>query len=115
MTQYVKLVRDCTTVVEAAGRMLARVSGVPRHVITEGLSGSASYKRLNEGRIRLDITCMLATRQWWREMVAACGKKLVLFVFCDASPTWRGTELFAATVDVWGGPTSPGCSCHVLP
>lgn len=51
-------------------------------------------------RVRLDIVAMLLHRKWF---AAATGgdryAQVSSYVFADASPQWRGSELFAASLE----------------
>ena len=42
---------------------------------------------------------MLAFRLWFQNLLSS-GVPWFLFVYMDASPQWRGRELFAASIDV---------------
>ena len=53
---------------------------------------------LRRSRIRFDITMMLAYRQWFRLLVDS-SDDWSLFAYTDASPQWRGRELFASSLD----------------
>ena len=58
-----------------------------------------SYDLLRRGRIRLDLTVVLAWRQFFNILVSS-GASWSVYVWMDASPQWRGRELFAASFDL---------------
>ena len=72
-----------------------------------------SYDRLRRDRIRMDMMAMMMYRFMFKEL-AASEEQWCLYVFMDASPQWRGTELFAASIDV-SRADSAHISRHLLP
>ena len=48
-------------------------------------------------RVRLDTVAMLVHRHFWQSLVWA---EVAIHIWCDASPQWRGFELFAASFDL---------------
>ena len=54
---------------------------------------------LRASRVRLDVVAMKLERKRVDAIDLADFSNHNLYVFCDASPQWRGTEMFAATVD----------------
>lgn len=52
---------------------------------------------LVKSRVTLDCTANLLHRQWWASICTEAG--VSVHIFCDASPQWRGIELFATSVD----------------
>ena len=67
----------------------------------------ASYKKVSseairQGRVRLDIVCMLLHRLWIASLIAS-GVTIHIFLYIDGSPTWRGIEQFCASYELWDG------------
>ena len=58
-----------------------------------------SYDVLRRIRLRLDVVAMLAWRHWLAQLMQS-GKEWSVYVWMDASPQWRGKELFAASFDL---------------
>lgn len=52
---------------------------------------------LVKSRVTLDCSANLLHRQWWASVCKEAG--VSVHIFCDASPQWRGIELFATSVD----------------
>ncbi len=74
-----------------------------------------SYEVLRRARIRFDIALLLAFRLWFRKLLSS-GEPWLLFVYMDASPQWRGRELFVASIDVVRIVDGERlCSRHLLP
>ena len=69
------------------------------HLDTLDVPKTPSYDVLRRTRIRFDIALMLAFRLWFQNLISS-GVPFFLFVYMDASPQWRGRELFAASIDV---------------
>lgn len=79
-------------------RLLSSRNGIPVERLLDNME-FASGRLLIKSRLRLDCTANLLHRQWW---VSVCNASdLGVHIFCDASPQWRGIELFATTVDFW--------------
>ena len=55
------------------------------------------YETLRRARARLDCTMMLAFRVVWASIP---WDSVDVHIFTDASPQWKGTELFASTFDL---------------
>ena len=56
-----------------------------------------SPESLRRARTRADLCAMLVVRAWFESMDF---REVNLHVFADASPQWRGVELFSATLDI---------------
>ena len=72
------------------------------------------YDVLRKARIRFDMMMMLAFRFWLADLIAS-EEKWALYVYMDASPQWRGRELYAATIDVVRPDNAKKYSRHLLP
>lgn len=82
---------------EHFAKLLSVESGVPVAKLLGNLK-STSGRLLIKSRIRLDCAANLAHRAWWSQ--ARLSVDVSVHIFCDASPQWRGIELFATTVDI---------------
>ena len=79
------------------------------------LAMAPCYDTLRRARIRLDLVAMLAFRFGIRTLLLS-GIEFALFVFIDASPQWRGRELYGGTLDiVVYREEGPSYSRHLLP
>lgn len=56
-----------------------------------------SYPVLQRSRTQLDATAMVLFRFYWDSIA---GSQADVFVYTDGSPQWRGSELFATSMDV---------------
>lgn len=102
-SKYIKQVRLTGTAAHAFGKIFARSAGVSRSRLISSMD-TPEYKQMRMQRIRLDIIAMHAFRHFWRTTLATAGDRLLqCFIMCDASPTVRGQELWAATIDIWDG------------
>ena len=67
--------------------------------LLEGLR-AVGYDTLRRARVRLDIVQMLVIRSFVTSLMPLTA---FLYIYCDASPQFRGHELFSASVEVvWG-------------
>ena len=58
----------------------------------------SNYEVLRRARVRLDATCLLLFRMYWRTLQ---HESIWIGIFCDASPQFRGVELFASSFDMF--------------
>jgi hypothetical protein len=52
--------------------------------------------------VRLDMVAMLLTRMMLRHMFSV-RPNMNIYLFADASPQWRGLEMWAASMDIQDG------------
>ena len=78
-------------------------------------STGPSYETLRRARLQLDLMAMLTFRHWFRTLVDSGSDSWCLYLHMDASPQWRGRELFAATVDIVRIGDEKPYSRHLLP
>jgi hypothetical protein len=96
-----------------AARSWARIfAGATGRSVGEVLVSLHSVPRetLRGARTRLDIVCMLLQRAWQ----ASSGGQQSSYLYCDASPQWRGAELLASSMDMWDAQAGV-CSHRLLP
>ena len=56
-----------------------------------------NYEAMRKARCQLDVVCM----NMWRSFFQTLDLDSTWFyIFCDASPQWKGTELFASSFDM---------------
>ena len=61
------------------------------------MTETVCYDVLRRSRVQLDVVAMLL----WRKMWATLDLSTVnIFMYADGSPQWRGSELYAVTIDV---------------
>lgn len=102
-TQHLKDTKKTPEASDAFAAIFAKNVGVPVHLLKANLQ-MVHHELLRRARVRLDSVAMLLFRQVWQETLRAVGEdKVNIYVFADASPQWRGLELFAGTVDVYDG------------
>lgn len=99
-SSFVKQVQESARATHAFARIFARSSGRTRAELTSNLV-KFSCESLRSARARLDLAAMLVWRRLWVALLAS-GAPVHLYIYCDASPQ-KGTELFAASVDVYDG------------
>ena len=71
---------------------------------------TVSGELLQKARVRIDAVAMNMHRRYNRNHVANPTPYRATSIFVDASPQWRGQELYAATVDVRNRPIIHGMS-----
>jgi len=93
-TRDIKSLHKINRTSKAFAKLFARGG---RHDAAEllGNAGSVGRETLRRSRVRLDATAMLIFRRRLSDSVIfpCC------YLFADASPQWRGQELFAASID----------------
>lgn len=102
ITQYVKAIRKVGALAIPFSKLFARCSTLSEDEL-EGKLQVVGYPTLRLARMRLDCVAMLVWRRWWSQTLSAAGAKANVYIFCDASPTWRGVELWASSFDVFDG------------
>ena len=104
-TSYLKDVRQARAAAKAFAPLFSRSSGKSSLELMHHLPSCAS-ELLRRGRVRLDCVSMLLHRRLWVSMVTERLENIAIYLFTDASPQWRGIELFASSYDVSvnGGP-----------
>lgn len=59
---------------------------------------------LRRSRVRLDCVAMLLFRRFWATLMDTVEEHQVnLYLFADASPQWRGLEMYASSFDLVDG------------
>ena len=94
---------------KAAGKfakIVSRVTTESHQQIVRSMQ-SVHKDTLRLSRTRLDIVCMLLQRKVFEAWCAGEQyQDMALYLFVDASPQWRGSELFALTIDTVDVPSS---------
>ena len=98
---WIECTKDLKQIRSRAGAMASWAQLFARHQEFEAEHltrpvRQAPYDTLRRARYVLDVVCMLI----WREWFLASDPDLYFHLFTDASPQWRGQELFATTIDV---------------
>lgn len=100
---HVKDVRRISAASASFARIFARASGVDRQSLL-AKTEKVAPEVLRRARVRLDVVAMLLFRRLWRDQVRAAGvRQMNLYLFADASPQWRGLELYASTIEAFDG------------
>lgn len=102
-SSHVKDVRRISAATASFSRIFARGSGMGRERLLANLE-KVGPETLRRARVRLDAVAMLLFRRLWRDQVRAAGvRQMNLYLFADASPQWRGLELYASTMEMFDG------------
>lgn len=80
-------------------RLFSARSGIPEERILADLE-FVSGRLLVKSRFRADCVANILHRQWWAG-VSASGQPISVHLFIDASPQWRGVELYATSLDIF--------------
>lgn len=98
---FVKDVRKMEPAAAAFSTMFARGLGMDaRDLLDLAPNGCPELIRL--ARVRLDMVAMLLTRMMLRHMFSV-RPNMNIYLFADASPQWRGLEMWAASMDIQDG------------
>lgn len=104
-TEHLKGLRHAQSTAYAYGKLFARCSRISPSRLMGDLE-YVRYETLRVARLRLDAVAMLIFRRFWAKTVTAAASQegnVSLYLFCDASPTWRGVELWASSFDLFDG------------
>ena len=103
--------RQAGQAAEKWAQVLARNKLDPTTLL-EGLQ-QISYDQLRRARIRIDVMQMLVMRHFLTTLVSGGA---FIYVYCDASPQFRGHELFSSSIEIiWGRGDSQSCLRRLLP
>jgi hypothetical protein len=97
-TNYIKDLKLADEASFAFGRLLARSGAASHEDLMSGLQ-TVCREVLRKARVRFDCVSMIISREFFSAMFAAMSR-VDIYLYCDASPQWRGYELFAATYEV---------------
>jgi hypothetical protein len=92
-----KQIRKAGTAAGNFARIFARGGPESRHAML-ARTRNVQYEVTRLARVRLDAVAMLAFRHFWKSLQLI--DDMFICVWCDASPQWRGQELFAASFDL---------------
>jgi hypothetical protein len=95
-TSFIKDSRRVMMAIKAFAKIFARKLGVHIVDIMADMQ-PISYETLRWARIKADMVAMSLHRRFWRGVADASD----IFIWCDASPQWRGFELFASTIEIY--------------
>lgn len=95
-TTVVREVRKVHSAATIFGKIFARRCNISLHDLV-GDRPRVGYETLRQARVRGDVVSMLFHRRFWRHISSTAQ----VFLYADASPQWRGLELFAATMEIW--------------
>jgi hypothetical protein len=71
-----------------------------------------SAEAIRRARVTLDVTCMNIFRHFWRSLDA---DTVWIFIHIDASPQWKGLELFSGSFDLMVKAASYFCQHRYFP
>lgn len=101
-TMHIKDIKKIGAATTAFARVFARSSKSSVHELTKNLV-CVPAEVLRRARVRLDCLAMLLFRKLWAQMCQDNMAGLSVYLFTDASPQWRGLEMYASTVDIFDG------------
>lgn len=102
-SSFVKDIRKTEAASAAFARVFSRSSGMH---FTKVMSGMQMVHKevLRRSRVRLDCVAMLLFRRFWATLLDIVEEHQVnLYLFADASPQWRGLEMYASSFDLVDG------------
>lgn len=100
-TMHVKRVEDIHKAAGSFAKIFARSAALPVGRLTANLK-RVPAELLRRARVRVDCVSMALWREMWSSMCSKVADDGLpdLYLFTDASPQWRGLEMFASSVDV---------------
>ena len=110
-TQYIKDLKNSFQAAKAYGEIF-ELDGVMAAKEVDEKVVKVCRETLRKARVTLDIVSMKLHRiAFSRRMATDAPRPYArnLYLYCDASPQWRGTEMFAATVDESDGTSITRC------
>lgn len=98
---FVKDVRKMGPAAAAFSTIFANGLGVDARDLLD-LAPKCCPELIRLARVRLDLVAMLLSRKMLQTMFDTCPN-MNIYLFADASPQWRGLEMFAASMDIQDG------------
>ena len=102
---FVKDSKKSFLAARAFARLFARGG---RHKYLDLVDGLKLVHRevLRQGRVRIDVLGMLLHRAFFEQSISgAAGQRVGVYIYTDASPQWRASDLLATTMDVFDAGT----------
>lgn len=105
-TKYIRSVKKMREAAASFAPLFARASGSSADRLVAGLP-RVHPEVLRKARVRLDCMAMVLFRSFWQAQVQQLGIGMLpnIYIFADASPQWRGLELYASSFDMLIGAT----------
>jgi hypothetical protein len=100
---FVKDVRKMGPAAAAFSTIFANGLGVDARDLLD-LAPKCCPELIRLARVRLDLVAVLLSRKMLQTMSDTCPN-MNIYLFADASPQWRGLEMFAASMDIQDGQT----------
>jgi hypothetical protein len=94
-TRHQKSLRRTPHVKKAWSHLFAKGRDAARAL--QAVAGNVAYEQLRLARVRIDITCMVLFREYFRGIPR---DRLDIYIFTDGSPQWRGLEMIASSFDM---------------
>lgn len=102
-SRFVRDVRRAGEAAKAFAPLFARVAKMSRSELLGNLQ-TVHAEVLRRSRVRLDCVAMLLFRRLWASLLGTIGHHQVnIYMYADASPQWRGLELYASSFEVFDG------------
>lgn len=101
-SQHIRNLRKVGFAAIPYARIIARSTGLAPEQLTSQIR-YIGYETLRIARLRADMVAMLLFRKFWSQTMAMAEGSTNVYIFCDASPTWRGVELWASSFDLFDG------------
>lgn len=99
-TKYIRSIRESREATDAWAKVFARPSGISAARLSADVE-KVHPEALRRSRVRLDCVAMVLFRRFWQVQVQALPDNLPhIYMFADASPQWRGLELYASSFDM---------------
>lgn len=96
---YIKDVKQIGNAAESFATLLSRSGVASKMDLLAGLQKVAP-EILRRARTRFDISTMLMYRSMFADLFRR-GDEVFFYLFADASPQWRGVDMFGATIDIY--------------
>ena len=99
-SSYIVDVKKTWQAMRAFARIISRHTTETFGDIVTSVKG-VNKENIRAARVRLDLMCMTLIRSWLRLFMGGDRLQFVnMFVYTDASPQWRGSELAATSLEV---------------
>lgn len=102
-TIHLKSLKRTQPAAAAFAKVSARNTDIPANRFMKGQS-KVPNELLRLARVRIDCAAMLLNRRLWSAMCESSGAdRLSVHLFTDASPQWRGLEMYASSLEIYDG------------
>ena len=104
VSKHVRDIEETGACISSVCELIAHRTALMPAAQLKHMVGTIHPERIRTGRVRVDAVAMLVFRRFFARMLQE-GEPMDFYLHTDASPQWRGRELFASSFDMRLGDT----------